>query len=60
MDFAVTSGLRRDHLFHSSIDPSHALMAYEDYKRNYQGTADACMQQGLQFFPMVVEGHGGS
>ena len=59
LDFAVTSGLRSDHLHHSAVDHTHALTEYEDFKRNYLSTAQQCQQQGLQFTQMVVDAHGG-
>ena len=59
LDFAVTCGLRSDHLHHSAIDHTHALTEYEDFKRNYLATAQQCEQQGIQFTPMVVDAHGG-
>ena len=47
-------------LHRSAIDHTAAIVDYEAYKRNYLSTAALCEQQGLQFLPMVVEGHGGS
>ena len=60
LDFAVTSGMRSADLHRSAIDHTAALVDYEAHKRNYLSTAVLCEQQGLQFLPMVVEGHGGS
>ena len=60
LDFAVTCGMRPNELLHSAIDHSHALVEYEHFKREHMSTAQQCKQQGLQFTPMVVEGHGGS
>ena len=60
LDFAVTCGLRATELYHSATDPSHSLVEYENFKREYLSTAQQCEQQHLQFTPMVVEAHGGS
>ena len=60
MDFAVTSGMSSADLHRSAIDHTAAIVDYEAYKRNYLSTAVLCEQQGLQFLPMVVEGHGGT
>ena len=59
-DFAVTSGMRNTDLHRSAIDHTGVIVDYEAYKRNYLSTASLCEQQGLQFLPMVVEGHGGT
>ncbi len=59
MDFAVTSGMRQDATRASSQDPSSAVAAYEDYKRNHLSTAQHCSDEGLSFAPMVVEANGG-
>ena len=60
LDFAVTSGMTAADLHRSAIDHTAAIVDYEAYKRNYLSTAASCEQQGLQFLPMVVEGHGGT
>ena len=60
MDFAVTSGMRADLIVHSVADPGAALDRYEEYKRQHQGTAQACRDADLAFIPMIVEAHGGS
>ena len=60
MDFAVTSGMSSADLHRSAIDHTAAIVDYEAYKRNYLSTTTLCEQQGLQFLPIVAEGHGGS
>ena len=60
MDFAVTSGMRADLIVHAVADPGAALDRYEEYKRQHQGTAQACRDADLAFIPMIVEAHGGS
>ena len=59
LDFAVTSGLRADLIAHSVADPGAGLARYEEYKRQHQGTAQACRGADITFIPMVVEAHGG-
>ena len=60
LDFAVTSGMRSTNLHRSAIDHTAAVVDYEASKRSYLSTASQCEQQGLQFLPVVVEGHGGT
>jgi len=60
LDFAVTSGLRTDALQASALDARQCVGNYESAKRLYLDTAAQCTEQGIQFIPMVVEGHGGS
>ena len=52
--------MRSADLHRSATDHTAALVDYEAHKRNYLSTASLCEQQGLQFLPMVVEGHGGT
>ena len=59
LDFAVTSGLRIDHLRNSAHDASAAVFAYEGYKCAYLDTHAQCRAEGMAFIPMVMEGHGG-
>ena len=59
MDFAVTSGIRQGSARASVQDPSFAVTAYEDQKRNHLNTARLCSEEGLLFSPMVVEANGG-
>jgi len=60
LDFAVTSGLRIDHLRNSAQDASAVVLAYEGYKCAYLNTQAHCRSEGLGFVPMVMEAHGGS
>ena len=60
MDFAVTYGIRQDATQASIQDPSTAVTAYEDHKRNHLNTARLCSEVGLLFYPMVVEANGGA
>ena len=59
MDFAVTSGIRQSTAQASIQDPSSAVTAYEDFKRNHLDTARLCNEEGLSFVPVVVEANGG-
>ena len=59
-DFAVTSGLRATNLLASTLDARSATTAYEDYKREHNGTELDCQAQGIQFIPLVAEAVGGS
>ena len=59
MDFAVTSGIRQSTIQASIQDPSSAVTAYEDFKRNHLDTARLCNEEGLFFVPVVVETNGG-
>ena len=34
LNFAVSLGLRSSELLHSTVDSSHSLAAYEEYKRS--------------------------
>ena len=51
MDFAVTSGIRQGSAHASIQDPSFAVTAYEDRKRNHLDTARLCSEEGLLFTP---------
>ena len=59
LDFAVTSGLRRDVLERSAVDGTSATADYEDYKRSYLDTEVKCRENGITFNPMVCEADGG-
>ena len=59
MDFAVTSGIRQNTAHASIQDASHAVTAYEDFKRNHLDTARLCTEGSFSFVPMVVEANGG-
>ena len=59
MDFAVTSGIRQSNAQASFQDPSSAVTAYEDFKRNHLDTARLCNEEGLSFVPVFVEANGG-
>ena len=59
VDFAVTSGLRRDKLAMAADDPSAIWGGYEEHKRRHLDTESLCRDQGLSLLPFVVEAHGG-
>ena len=67
LDMAVTNGLGRDSLEISAGQKGVRLRWYEDYKRNYRGSANRpdqtteilCRERGLLFVPMIFEAHGG-
>ena len=60
IDFAITSGLRPDVAHASAADPSAALAAYEDFKRNHLDTARLCAEASLSFAPAIQEADGGA
>ena len=60
MDFAVTSGIRRDRIVRATMMPEALITEYEAYKRTHGDTASECTRQGFQFTPFVVEAHGGA
>ena len=59
LDFAVTSGLRRDIVDRSAVDGSASTKSYEDFKRSYMNTEAACREEGITFIPMICEADGG-
>ena len=60
LDFAVTSGLRKDIVGRSAEDGSSATILYEEFKRSHLDTAKLCKEEGITFIPMVCEADGGS
>eukprot|EP00662_Eupelagonemidae_sp_cell21_P058166 gene58166-biopygen117091 len=60
LDFAVTSGLRVGFLDECAADGSAATTTYARYKRGYLDTASHCLEEGIDFIPMIMEAHGGS
>ena len=59
LDLACTSGMRADLLGRIRQDPSAAFARYEDFKRSYKATDQACKQAGFKFTPLILEAHGG-
>ena len=59
MDFAVTSGLRRDIVNSSAEDGSMATKNYETFKRTHLNTEAACLEEGITFIPVIFEADGG-
>ena len=59
LDFAITSGLRRDLVHSSALDGSAATRTYEDIKRSYLNTENLCKEEGTAFIPVVCEADGG-
>ena len=60
LDFAVTSGLRIDHVPVSQQDGSLPCSRYADRKRAFLDTAAHCQEEGIDFVPMIVEASSGS
>ena len=44
----------------SAEDPEHIFEHYENFKRAYMGTGEACSAAGVRFTPLIVEAHGGA
>ena len=59
MDIAITSPHRQDYLIEASRSTGYAATVYEQYKRDYLGTAQDCLHQGIAFLPVVAETSGG-
>ena len=59
MDFAVTSGLKRDMVNRSAEDGSVATVIYEDFKRSHLDTEAICREEGITFIPVICEADGG-
>ncbi len=59
LDLAVTSGLRPGMVDNSAHNGASATLAYEDFKREYMDTGQACEAEGIKFIPVIVEAHGG-
>ena len=59
IDFAITSGLRRDFLGQSAVDATAVTAQYEDRKRTYLDTEAQCAAAGFDFVPFILEAHGG-
>ena len=59
LDFAVTSGLKRDMVQRSAEDGLYAVKVYEDFKRSHLATEANCQGEGFSFIPMVCEADGG-
>ena len=59
LDFAVTSGLRANALRATLQDAGSATASYEDFKNNYLNTRSSCIDEGIQFKPMIMEAVGG-
>ena len=57
--FAVTSRLRTESLHASALNDGQCAETYEDVKRQQLDPASQCVQQRLQFIPLVVGAHGG-
>ena len=60
LDFAVTSGLRRDVLATTLQDATAPARQYEDHKCSYLDTKATCESEGMSFIPMVIEACGGA
>ena len=58
LDLAVTSGLRRDLIESSALDGSSAVSIYKDFKRTHLNTETACLEEGIQFIPLICEEDG--
>ncbi len=60
LDFAVTSGLRRDVLAATLRDKTAPTRQYGDHKCSHLDTKATCESEGMSFIPMVMEACGGS
>ena len=59
LDFAVTSGLRRDIVQRTAEDASVVTSDYEHFKRTHLNTEATCQQEGVTFIPVICEADGG-
>ena len=59
LNFAVTSGLRREVLAESARDTNAVLTGYEDFKCSHKDILALCRAQGISFLLMVMEASGG-
>ena len=59
LDFAVTSGLTSDWYRRVATDPGAVFEHYENFKRSYKQTEEACRSQNFRCTPVVIEAHGG-
>ena len=60
LDFACSSGLRAEVAQRAVDNPQVVFDEYEEFKRSYQNTDQACSAQGLRFTPMIIEAHSGA
>ena len=51
--------MRNDIFRDSASVPEAAIQQYEEFKKNFKRTEDACRDVGLRFTPVVLEAHGG-
>ena len=58
-DLAIPSPQRAEVVASASQTAGAAAAQYEDMKRTYLNTANACAAQGINFIPMVAETSGG-
>jgi hypothetical protein len=59
LDFAVTSGLRRDKLIRSLTSAESICEDYAETKRQYKDTDKQVSEEGMKFTPIVFEAHAG-
>jgi len=59
LDLAVTSGLRATVAQQTAADGRSAVLAYEDFKREYMDTQQLCHESGISFIPLIAEADGG-
>ena len=59
VDFAVTSGLRTQHLGVTDEDVASVFAEYENRKRAHEDTEAQCRRQGFTFVPFIVDAHAG-
>jgi len=57
LDFAVSSGMQSELFRPSAEEPGYVFHRYENMKRSYKGTGEACNAAGFKFVPLVLEGH---
>jgi hypothetical protein len=59
LDFAVTSGLRRDRLARCLTSAESICEDYAETKREYKDTDKQVSEQGMKFTPIIFEAHAG-
>ena len=59
VDFAVSSGMRRDRIRKQDGIVEEVFTEYTSLQESHMDTAAQCKQQGLSFLPFIIEGHGG-
>ena len=58
-DCAVRSGMQSALFRPAAATPTLVFQLYEDRKRSFQNTLEACENAGFDFVPLIFEAHGG-